>query len=90
MLNSNKPSTTSFLTSKSNKQVDNDMADEDIWGEENTSSSAFRSSKIFGGPTITFNQPKVSQFGVNSSGGSLQSSLGFDPKSNPSFTQRRK
>lgn len=66
------------------------MADDDIFGEQQVQNSNFKSSKIFGGDQIPFNQPTISPFGGIPGGMSLKSNLGFDPKSNPSFTTRRK
>jgi len=92
------PNTNSFLASGGN---DNDMDEEDIFGSGQPSqpnqpsfgfnnSSAFNSSSgsAFGQPSTGLGQPKPSIFGQTS--GTMGSSLGFNPQSNPSFTQRRK
>lgn len=75
----------SFLASGANKADDNEMAEEDIFGEGEPQ----QVNTGFANPT-SFGQPQSTAFGQPSSSSNLQSSLGFDPKSNPSFTQRRK
>lgn len=75
----------SFLASGANKAEDNDMAEEDIFGEGEPQ----QVNTGFANPT-SFGQPQSTAFGQPTGSGNLQSSLGFDPKSNPSFTQRRK
>lgn len=67
--------TNTFLSSGGENANDNDMADEDIFGSGQPS----QQPSAFGG-SGTFGQPA----------GKIQSTLGFDPKSKPSFTQRRK
>lgn len=84
LIGTSQPQTNAFLASGADKVDDNEMADEeDIFGggQPVQPSTGFGAPSPFGAQPTGFGQP---------SGGTLQSSLGFDPKSNPSFTQRRK
>lgn len=86
IIGSSEPTANTFLASGANKQDDNDMAEDDIFGTGlPTQPSGFTNPSPFNQNAGNFGQP-------NSfiPSGTINPSLGFDPKSNPSFTTRRK
>lgn len=86
IIGSSQPSTSTFLASGANKQDDNDMAEDDIFGTGlPTQPSGITNPSPFNQNAGNFGQPN--NFIPS---GTISTSLGFDPKSNPSFTTRRK